>query len=144
MRDPVVETELRLLTLQVESWKRLHSFITYALDKTKPIISVEQEREFTEARGILFQESEHVFEELSLVEQLSGKLMNVLHRATSVRGVRELPTDELRRLEADWNAVFTKMGLVLGQLKARRKELRSQSAFSHALSGIFAQKSSDR
>ena len=64
MIDPTLENDLRLLTLQVESWKKLHDFITYALDKAKPIISVEQERQFTEIRSILFQESEHVFDEL--------------------------------------------------------------------------------
>ncbi|MGH8164481.1 MAG: hypothetical protein ACREP1_09130, partial [Rhodanobacteraceae bacterium] len=69
MRDPVLETELRLLSLQAESWKRLHNFITYALDKAKPLISVDQEKHFTEVRSILLQESEHVFEELDLVEE---------------------------------------------------------------------------
>ena len=53
MRDPELETQLRLLTLQVESWKKLHDLITYALDKSKPIISPDQERQFTEIRGIL-------------------------------------------------------------------------------------------
>ena len=81
---------------------------------------------------------------LSLLEQLTSKVMNVLLRATSVRGMRDLPSDEARRLESDWNSVFTKMGLVLGQLKARRKELRAQSKWTHTLSGIFGQKSAGR
>ena len=137
MIDPILENDLRLLTLQVESWKKLHNFITYALDKAKPIISVEQERQFTEIRSILLQESEHVFEELSLAEELSGKTMNVLQRATSIRGVRALPGEETRRIELDWNAVFTKLGVVQGQLKARRKELRSRTAFGESLSRVF-------
>ena len=140
MIDPVLETELRLLGLQLESWKRLHSFITYALDKAKPMISAEQEIQFTETRGILLQESEHVFEELDLVEALSGKAMNVLQRATSVRGMRELSLDETRRLEMDWNAVFTKMGVVQGQLKARKKELRSRTALGEFVARIFGQR----
>ena len=140
MRDPILETELRLLTLQAESWKRLHNFITYGLDKAKPIISVDQERHFTEVRGILLQESEHVFEELDLVEELSGKTMNVLHRATSIRGVRDLPHEEARRLESDWNAVFTKIGIVQGHLKARRKELRSRNALAESLRHILGRR----
>ena len=90
MRDTTLETQLRLLTLQVESWKKLHDFITYALDKAKPIISADQERQFTEIRAVLLQESEYVFSELNLVAELSGKAMNVLQRASSIRGVREL------------------------------------------------------
>ena len=70
------------------------------------------------------------------MEELSGKTMNVLHRATSIRGVRDLPHEEARRLESDWNAVFTKIGIVQGHLKARRKELRSRSALANR-SAIF-------
>ena len=144
MIDPNLENDLRLLTLQVESWKKLHNFVTYALDHAKPIISVEQERQFTEIRSILLQESEHVFEELSLAEELSGKTMNVLQRATSIRGVRALSGEETRRIELDWNAVFTKLGVVQGQLKAHRKELRSRTAFGESLSRIFGRQTARR
>lgn len=140
MKDPTLENDIRLLTLQLESWKKLHSFIAYALDKAKPIISVVQEGQFTEIRSILLQESEHVFEELNIVEEAAGKTMNVLQRATSIRGVRELSGEEARRLELDWNAVFTKLGVLQGQLKARRKELRSRSAFGVSLSRIFGRR----
>ena len=137
MRDITLETQLRLLSLQVETWKKLHDFITYALDRAKPIISADQERQFTDIRGILLQETEHVLTELNLVTELSGKAMNVLQRAVSLRGVRELTADETRRLEADWNAVFTKIGILQGQLKARRKELLGRSILAHSLARIF-------
>lgn len=140
MKDSVLETDLRLLSLQVESWKKLHNFISYALDKSKPLISVVQEGHFTETRGILLQESEHVFEELGLVEEAAGKTMNVLQRATSLRGIRELPAVEAGRLEADWNAVFTRLGVLQGKLKARRKELRSRSAISVSLGRVFSRR----
>jgi hypothetical protein len=139
MRDPELETQLRLLTLQVESWKKLHDFITYALDKSKPIISPDQERQFTEIRGILLQESEHVFGALSLVAELSGKAMNVLQRASSIRGVRELSADETRRLDSDWNGVFTKIGVVQGQLKTRKKELLSRTVFWQSFGRMLGQ-----
>ena len=64
--------------------------ITYGLDKAKPIISAEQERQFTEIRANLLQETEHVFRELGLLGELSGRAMNVLQRGVSMRGVREL------------------------------------------------------
>jgi hypothetical protein len=140
MRDATLETQLRLLTLQMESWKKLHDFITYALDKSKPIISADQERQFTEIRGILLQESEHVFNELNLVAELSGKAMNVLQRAPSIRGVRELSGDGTRRLESDWNAVFTKIGVIQGQLKSRRKELLGRTVLLQFLAGIFGRR----
>jgi hypothetical protein len=130
MRDKDLETNLRLLTLQTENWKRLHDLITYGLDKAKPIISAEQERQFTEVRSHLLQETEYVFKQLNILGELSGKAMNVLNRASSVRGVRDLSNDEIRRLEAEWNGVFTKLGVAQGQLKARRKDLASQSIFT--------------
>ncbi len=83
------------------------------------------------------QETEHVFGELSVLAELSGKAMNVLQRASSVRGVRELSSDDVRRLEAEWNAVFTRLGVVQGQLKGRRKDLAGQSAFGYYAARLF-------
>jgi hypothetical protein len=137
MRDKNLESQLRMLTLQLDSWKRLHDLITYGLDKAKPIISAEQERQFTETRANLLQETEHVFRELGILGELSGRAMNVLNRGVSMRGVRELTNDEVRRLEAEWNAVFTKLGVLQGQLKSRRKELAGQTAFSYFVNRTF-------
>ena len=131
MRDKNLETKLRLVAIQLDSWKKLHDLITYGLDKAKPIISSEQERQFTETRSNLLQETEYILRELNVVVELSGKAMSVLQRGVSVRGMRDLPNDEIRRLETDWNTVFTKLGLMQGQLKARRKQLAEQSAFDY-------------
>jgi hypothetical protein len=131
MKDKQLETKLRVITLQMDSWKRLHDFITYSLDKAKPIISAEQERQFTEVRAQLLQETEFVFQELNILGELSGKAMNVLQRAVSMRGVRDLANDDIRRLEMEWNGVFTKLGVMQGQLKARRKRLAALSLWKY-------------
>jgi hypothetical protein len=133
MRDNTIETQLRLLSLQLDNWKKLHDLITYALDKATPIISADQERQFTEIRANLLQETEHVFGELGLVAELSGRAMNVLQRGASIRGVRELPNEEIRRLESEWNSVFTKLGVAQGALKSRRKALAAQNAIAFYL-----------
>ena len=73
MRDRELEAQLRMLTLQLENWKKLHDLITYGLDKAKPIISAEQERQFTEIRGYLLQETEHVLTELNLLDGNFGQ-----------------------------------------------------------------------
>jgi hypothetical protein len=138
MRDKTVETQLRLLTLQLDNWKKLHDLITYGLDKARPIISTEQERQFTEIRANLLQESEHVFGALGILADVSGRAMNVLQRCVSVRGVRELSNEEVRRLETEWNGVFTKLGVVQGQLKSRRKMLAEQSALTYYVGRIFS------
>lgn len=138
MRDKSVETQLRLLSLQLDNWKKLHDLITYGLDKARPIISAEQERQFTEIRANLLQETEHVFGALGVLPDLSGRAMNVLQRCVSVRGVRELSNEEVRRLETDWNGVFTKLGVVQGQLKSRRKALAEQSAVAYYLGRVFS------
>jgi hypothetical protein len=138
MRDKALETQLRLLRLQLDNWKKLHDLITYALDKARPIISTEQERLFTEIRANLLQETEHVFGALGMIGELSGRAMNVLQRSVSVRGVRDLSNEEVRRLETEWNGVFTKLGVVQGQLKSRRKLLEEQSPVTYYLSRIFS------
>lgn len=137
MRNKALEAKLRLLTLQLESWKKLHDLITYGLDKAKPIISAEQERQFTEIRANLLQETAHIFNELGILDELSGKAMNVLQRGVSVRGVRELSNEDVRRLETEWNAVFTKLGIAQGQLKSRRKHLAGQNVLSYYFERLF-------
>jgi hypothetical protein len=144
MRDTTLETQLRLLILQTESWKKLHDFITYALDKSKPIISAEQEHQFTEIRSILLQEIGHAFKELNLAAELSGKAMNVLQRASSIRVVRELSAEETRRLESDWNAVFIRVGVVQGQFKTRRRELLRRSVLRQIFLRIFGRRATVR
>jgi hypothetical protein len=136
MRDKAVDSKLRLISLQLDSWRKLHELVTYGLDKAKPIISAEQERLFTEVRGNLLQETEHVLGELNLLHELSARALNVLNRASSVRAVRDLSAEEVRRLETEWNTVFTKLGLIQGQLKARRKALAGQNAFRYWLAGL--------
>jgi hypothetical protein len=138
MRDKALETQLRLLTLQLDNWKKLHDLITYGLDKARPIISAEQERQFTDIRANLLQETEHVFGALGVVGELSGRAMNVLQRGVSVRGVRDLSNEEIRRLETEWNGVFTKLGVIQGQLKSRRKRLADQTPVSYYLNRIFS------
>ncbi|MDQ6808843.1 MAG: hypothetical protein M3Z64_05385 [Verrucomicrobiota bacterium] len=138
MRDKSIEKQLRLLGLQLENWKKLHNLITYGLDKAKPIISAEQERHFTEIRANLLQETEHIFRELDVLSELSGRAMNVLQRCVSVRGVRELSNDDVRRLESEWNSVFTKLGVVQGQLKSRRKSLADQSPVTYFVSRLLS------
>ena len=140
MRDKGLESQLRLLTLQLDNWKRLHDLITYGLDKAKPIISAEQERQFTEIRANLLQETEHVFRELGILGELSGRAMNVLQRGVSMRGVRELTNEEVRRLENEWNGVFTKLGVLQGQLKSRRKQLAGQTPLSYLMGRVFSRR----
>lgn len=137
MRDQELEVQLRLLTLQLDSWKRLHDLITYSLDKARPIISAEQERQFTEIRANLLQETEYVLKELGMLGELSGRAMNVLQRGVSMRGVRELSNDEVRRIETEWNGIFTKLGVLQGQMKTRRKVLAKMSPIEFYLSRIF-------
>ncbi|MBA2622685.1 MAG: hypothetical protein H0U88_03565 [Chthoniobacterales bacterium] len=141
MRDKDLEMQLRLLTLQIESWKKLHDLITYGLDRAKPIVSAEQERLFTEVRANLLQETEHSFRGLGLLGELSGRAMNVLQRCVSIRGVRELTNEDVRRLESEWNGVFTKLGVLQGQLKSRRKLLAGQTVFAYHLQQVFRRKS---
>ena len=136
MKDKQTETKLRLIALQLESWKKLHDLITYGLDKTKPIISVDQERQFTEVRANLLQEAEHVLRELNLLADLSGRAMNVLNRGSSLRAVRELSNDDARRLETEWNSVFTKLGVAQGQLKSRRKAFAEVTPFKEFMSRL--------
>jgi hypothetical protein len=54
-----------------------------------------------------------------------------------MRGVRELSNDEVRRIETEWNGIFTKLGVLQGQMKTRRKVLAKMSPVEFYLSRIF-------
>jgi hypothetical protein len=66
--------------------------------------------------------------------------MNVLQRVASLRAVRDLSVEDARRMEADWNFVFTRLGITQGQLKTRRKELLNRGLLAHALRQLFGRK----
>ena len=63
--------------------------------------------------------------------------MNVLQRGVSMRGVRELSNEEIRRIESEWNGIFTKLGVLQGQLKSRRKVLARMSPIEFYLGRLF-------
>ena len=118
--------------MQLENWKKLHDLITYGLDKAKPIISAEQERQFTEIRGNLLQETEHVFDGIESAGRTFGQGDECsCSGAFPIRGVRELSNEEVRRLESEWNGVFTKLGVVQGQLKIPAQRSRAPDAFAY-------------
>ena len=54
-----------------------------------------------------------------------------------MRGVRDMGGEDVRRIEAEWNGVFTKLGVLQGQLKSRRKALEGQTALSYYMSGLL-------
>jgi hypothetical protein len=87
-------------------------------------------------RANLLQESEHVLRELNLLNDLSGRAMNVLKRG-SLRTVRELSNDDAGRLEVEWNAVFTKLGVAQGQLKSLRKAFSEVTPFDYFKSRLL-------
>lgn len=63
--------------------------------------------------------------------------MNVLQRGVAVRSVRDLQNEEIRRFEGEWNGVFTKLGVLQGQLKSRRTALASQSPISYHMDRLL-------
>jgi hypothetical protein len=51
--------------------------------------------------------------------------------------VRELSNDDAGRLEVEWNAVFTKLGVAQGQLKSLRKAFSEVTPFDYFKSRLF-------
>ena len=86
---------------------------------------------------IMRQRVEKLSRELNLLNDLSGRAMNVLKRGSSLRTVRELSNDDAGRLEVEWNAVFTKLGVAQGQLKSLRKAFYEVTPFDYFKSRLF-------
>ena len=111
--------------------------MSYAFDRSKPIISVEQERQFTEVRLNLLHETGYVLKKANLLDELSAETMRVLNGGLSMRALRELSPGEAARLESDWNVVFTGLALRQGELKSLRKALAEHNILSYGVAAMF-------
>jgi len=72
MKDVEPKRKLRLISLQLESWKKLHDLVTYGLDKAKPIISAERNGNLGKCERICCRKPSTFFRELNLLNDLSA------------------------------------------------------------------------
>jgi hypothetical protein len=130
MRDPQIEKKIRLIDLFLDNWKRFHALIAHSLNRSRPEISTAQEREFTDLRSFLLEEYEHIFEQLAISSEIQHSTRQVLTSAASMNDVRNLEREVARRMENQWNEVFTRMETIFGQLKVRKTELARKNVLT--------------
>jgi hypothetical protein len=138
MRDPLIEKKIRFIDLFLDNWKRFHALAAHALNRSRPEISITQEREFTDIRGFLLEEYSHIFEQLGISSEIQTSTRQVLTTAGSLNDIRQLGPEVARRMENQWNDVFTRMETNLGQLKVRKTELARKSVLSVWLSNLMS------
>lgn len=130
MRDPQIEKRIRLIDLFLDNWKRFHALVAHSQNRARPEISLAQEKEFTDVRGFLLEEYEHIFEQLGVSSEIHTSTRQALTTAASMNGVRTLDQEHARRMENQWNEVFTRMETILGQLKVRKTELARRNVLT--------------
>jgi len=137
MRDPQIEKRIRLIDLFLDNWKRFHALIAHALNRSRPDISTSQEKEFTDLRSFLLEEYEHTFEQLGISSELHHSTRQVLTIAASLNDIRNLDREISRRMENQWNEVFTRMETIFGQLKVKKSDLARKNVFTVWASNLF-------
>ena len=130
MRDPLIEKKIRLIDLFLDNWKRFHALVAHALNRSRPDISIAQEREFTDIRGFLLEEYEHIYDQLGTSSEIQLSTRQVLTTAASLNDIRQVGPEIAKRMENQWNEVFTRMETIFGQLKVRKSELARKSKLS--------------
>ncbi len=123
MRDPQVERKIRFSVLFLDNWKKFHAHLTQALNRSRSDISVAQEKEFTDLRSYLLEEFDHILDQIGLSGDTRASTRQVLTMASSLNALRSLDRESSRKLENQWNDVFTRVETALGKLKLEKSEL---------------------
>lgn len=137
MKDPDIEKRIRLIELFLDNWKKLHELMAYSLNVDAPEISMSQERKFTEVRSYLLEEYEHIFNKLGLEKSIYSTTKSVLITAVSMHRSRQLNAETSKKVENEWNEIFTNLEIQLGQLKVKKSELAKINLLSVVFNKII-------
>jgi hypothetical protein len=123
MRDPQIERKIRFSVLFLDNWKKLHAMMAHSLNRSTSDISISQEKEFTDLRSYLLEEFEYILDQIGLGGDTTMRTRQVLTAGASLSHYRQLDRESSRKLENQWNDVFTKVETALGKLKLEKSEL---------------------
>lgn len=123
MRDPQIERKIRFSVLFLDNWKKMHAMMAHSLNRSTSEISAAQEKEFTDLRSYLLEEFEYILDQIGLGGDTTMRTRQVLTAGASLNHYRQLDRESSRKLENQWNDVFTKVETTLGKLKLEKSEL---------------------
>lgn len=111
----------------LECWKQFNNFVTMARSKK---FSQEDDGHFLEIKSVLVQELELLLASIETSSPTKEEIHTMIASAPSLRYLSEMNDGAVRNLENQWHKIYIGWHAILGQLKVRRNEEESRSAFS--------------
>src|SRR5215471_5347072 len=117
----------------LECWKQFNGFVNMGRGKK---FSLEDDTHFLEVKSVLVQELELILAAVEVASPTKEEIHALVSNAPSLRYLSEMSEGALRNLENQWHRIYIGWHSILGQLKVRRREMGSESAFG----ALFARK----
>ncbi len=111
----------------LECWKQFNNFVTMARSKK---FSQEDDSHFLEIKSVLVQELEVLLSSIEASSPTKEEIHTLIGSAPSLRYLSEMNEGGVHNLENQWHKIYIGWHAILGQLKVRRNEEESKSAFS--------------
>jgi hypothetical protein len=111
----------------LECWKQFNNFVTMARSKK---FSQEDDSHFLEVKSVLVQELEVLLSSIEASSPTKDDIHTLIGSAPSLRYLSEMNEGGVHNLENQWHKIYIGWHAILGQLKVRRNEEESKSAFS--------------
>jgi hypothetical protein len=133
MRNKKLDQLIDQMENYLECWKQFNNFLTLARGKK---FSPDEDIQFLEIKSVLVQELELILASIEVGSPTKDEVHSLVGSASSLRYLSELSEGSMRNLEGQWHKIYIGWHAILGQLKVRRREEESKSAFA----GMFAKK----
>lgn len=126
MRDKQLNQLIHQMENFQECWKQFNHFVNLTRAKFTP----DDESHFLETKSIIVQELELILAAIQSGAPSREEIHALLSSAPSLRFLSQLQESALRALESQWHKIYIGWHSVLGQLKVKRMQVESKSAFA--------------
>src|SRR6267143_421641 len=127
MRNKKLDQLIDQMENYLECWKQFNHFVN--LGRLKKF-SVEDDTHFLETKSVIVQELEIILSAVEVGSPTKDEVHSLIGNAPSLRYLSEMSEGALRNLENQWHKIYIGWHAILGQLKVRRREEESKSAFA--------------
>ena len=133
MRNKKLDQLIDQMENYLECWKQFNHFLNVARAKK---FGPEDDTQFLEIKSVIVQELELILSSVEVASPTKEEIHALVGNAPSLRYLGEMSEGALRTLENQWHKIYIGWHAILGQLKVRRREDESKSAFA----GMFSRK----
>ena len=127
MSTKKLESLIAQMENYLECWKQFNRFVNVARSKK---FGTEDENQFLETKSVIVQELELILASVEVSAPTKEEVHTLIGNAPSLRYLSEMNEGALRNVESQWHKIYIGWHSILGQLKVRRTDEDSKSAFA--------------